>query len=225
MFYTTLARLRKENACSPGMETLWASFPKKPSETKLISLAHILKSNGLYHAIWALRATTEDSRKATAWMIIEFTYQNLGDFERLYPADRRPRKSLIVAVNFLNGKATLEECESAWNAADSARDAAFRAARSAEPARSAARSARSAWSAARSAWSAARSASDSAESAVRIARSARAAVAVSLLATAGAESAARSARAAAAAAFESSGSAGREAAEKKQKEIFLKFLK
>ncbi len=217
MFYTTLARLRKENACSPGMETLWASFPKKPSETKLISLAHILKSNGLYHAIWALRATTEDSRKATAWMIIEFTYQNLGDFERLYPADRRPRKSLIVAVNFLNGKATLEECESAWNAADSARDAAFRAAwlSTAEPARSAARSA----------WSAARSASDSAESAVRIARSARAAVAVSLLATAGAESAARSARAAAAAAFESSGSAGREAAEKKQKEIFLKFLK
>ena len=169
MFYTTLELLRKSSACSSGLQTLIASLPAKYSEKKLIPLSHILKSNGLEHGLWALAATTKDARKVAARMAIEFARQSLENFEKLYPEDKRPRTALEVAADFLDGKATLEECESA---AEAARSAAESAARSAESAAE--------WSA-RSAESAAESAARSARSARSAAESARSAAAWSAL--------------------------------------------
>ena len=117
MFYTTLKLLRANNACSSGLATLIASLPEKHTEAKLIPLSHILKSNGLEHGIWVLRATTKDARKIAARMAIEFARQSLKTFEKLYPEDKRPRTALEVAADFLDGKATLEECESAARSA------------------------------------------------------------------------------------------------------------
>ena len=150
MLYTTLRLLREQDACSSGLSTLIASLPAKHSdadraESEEISLAHILESNGLEHAIWALRATTVDARKIAARMAIDFAYQVLDNFERQFPADRRPRTALETATAFLDKKIT---------------PADLAAARSAYMAESAARLA--AWSAA---WSAAESAESAAESA------------------------------------------------------------
>ena len=169
MLYTSLALLRKQSACSGGLSTLIASLPKTQGEDKLISLSHILKSNGLAHAIWALRATTVDARKIAARMAIDFAMTSLANFEKVFPDDKRPRTALQVASDFLDGKATLAEVETAesaarsaawsaaWSAAESAawsaRSAAESAAWSARSAEAAARSA--AWSAAAAAWSAA----------------------------------------------------------------------
>ena len=163
MLYTTLELLRKNSACSLGMETLIASLPKSHTEDKRVSLAHILKSNGLEHALWALRATTVDGRKYAARMAIDFASECLANFEKVYPDDKRPRSAVEAAGLFLDGKLTLQELETAesaaWaarsaarSAAESARSAAESAAWAAWAARSAAESARSAaWSAAESA--------------------------------------------------------------------------
>jgi hypothetical protein len=166
MLYTNLKLLREADACSSGMATLIASLPKSQTAEKQISLAHILKSNGLDHALWALRATTVDARKYAARMSIDFALECLANFEKAYPDDTRPRSAIEAAGLFLDGKITLQELETArsaawsaarsaawsaaesaaWSAAWSARSAAESAARSA--ARSAAWSAWSAWSAA-----------------------------------------------------------------------------
>jgi hypothetical protein len=144
------------------MDTLIASLPKTQTAEKQISLAHILKSNGLDHALWALRATTVDARKYAARMSIDFALECLANFEKAYPDDTRPRSAIEAAGLFLDGKITLQELETARSAAESAVWSVESAARSA---------ARSAvwWSA----WFAARSAAESAvwsvESAARFA--------------------------------------------------------
>ena len=152
MLYTTLELLRKQNACSGGMSILIASLPKNHSDDKLISISHILKSNGLEHGIWALRATTVDARKIAARMAIDFAYTSLVNFEKVFPEDKRPRTALQVASDFLDGKAILADVESAWSAASAAAASA------------------AAWSAA--AWSAESAAASAAASAARSAASA-----------------------------------------------------
>jgi hypothetical protein len=162
MLYTTLALLRKAHACSDGLQKLTASLPPTQSEDKLIPLSHILKSNGLEHGLWALRATTVDARKIAARMAIDFAYTSLSNFEVVYPEDKRPRTALQVAADFLDGNATLAEVKSAGTAARSAASgtaAAWSAASGTAAAWSAwsARSAAAAWSAgaaAAAAWSA-----------------------------------------------------------------------
>jgi hypothetical protein len=170
MLYTTLALLRKAHACNDGLRKLTASLPTTQSEDKLIPLSHILKSNGLDHGLWALRATTVDARKIAARMAIDFAYTSLSNFEVVYPEDKRPRTALQVAADFLDGNATLAEVKSAgtasaaWSAATAGTAAAWStaaAARSAAAtagtatAAAAARSATAAWSTATAAaWSA-----------------------------------------------------------------------
>ena len=138
MLYTTLELLRKAHACSDGMATLTASLPKTHTEDKQISLAHILKSNGLYHAMWALQATTVDARRHAARMSIDFALGCVANFEKQHPEDKRPRSAIEAAGLFLDGKITLREVEEARSAAASAAGGARSAA---ESARSAARSA------------------------------------------------------------------------------------
>ena len=113
MLYTTLRLLREQNACSGGLSTLIASLPAKHSESEEISLAHILKSNGLEHAVWALRATTVDARKIAARMAIDFAYQVLDKFEKRFPEDKRPRTALETATAFLDKRITLAKLEAA----------------------------------------------------------------------------------------------------------------
>jgi hypothetical protein len=170
MLYTTLALLRKADACSDGLQKLTASLPPTQSEDKLIPLSHILKSNGLEHGLWALRATTVDARKIAARMAIDFAYTSLSNFEVVYPEDKRPRNALQVAADFLDGNATLAEVKSAGTAAAAAAPAtatAWSAGTAAAAAGSAAGSAgtaagSAAGSAAAAAGSAARSAAGSA---------------------------------------------------------------
>ena len=116
MLYTTLKLLREHNACSSGLLTLIGSLESKHSETQPISLAHILKSNGLNHAIWALRATTVDAHKIAARMSIDFAFEVIGNFEKQFPEDKGPRGVLEQAKLFLDGKITLKEMRSARSA-------------------------------------------------------------------------------------------------------------
>ena len=105
MLYTNLKLLKEQSACSSGLARLIASLPPNYPEDKSISLAHILESNGLEHALWALRATTKDSRITAARMAIEFARHSLINFEKQFPEDNRPRTALEVAADFPHGGA------------------------------------------------------------------------------------------------------------------------
>jgi hypothetical protein len=131
MLYTTLALLRNADACDSGLATLTASLPKTQSEGKQISLAHILKSNGLSHAIWALRATTVDGKRYAQRMAIDFTLEWLPLFEKQYPDDKWPRTAIEAASLFLDGKITLKELIDAADAAEAVAYAAYAAANAA----------------------------------------------------------------------------------------------
>lgn len=126
MIYTNLSLLRQHSACARGMRTLKASLPSDQSPEALISLEHIMQSNGLDHALWALRATTTPSSKLAARIAIAMAYEALPIFESQYAEDKRPRRALEVATAYLDGKATRDEL----NAARAA-EAAARAARAA----------------------------------------------------------------------------------------------
>jgi len=159
MLYTTLQLLKKENVCEDGMKTLKASLPKGHRVNALISLDHILANCGIYHALWALRATTVNCDRQARFMTIDFGESTLHIFEELYPEEERPRLALVAAKKFLQGKITAEEMYSAAAAAWAAWAAARAAARAAagDAAWSAAAWAAAAWAAARAAeWDAAR---------------------------------------------------------------------
>lgn len=95
---TTLQQLREHRACESGLETLIKSLPEDHDDTTPIPLSHILKSNGLGHAIWAWR--TQDKKYAVMFAV-ECAERVLHIFEREFPTDDRPRKALEATRNWL----------------------------------------------------------------------------------------------------------------------------
>ena len=133
---TTLNAIRLKGPCSEGWKKLLTNLGKTAADDEPLSLITILDSNGLYDALWCLRAVSgydKEIRLFAVWCARQV--QHLIE-------DPRSINALDVAERFANGDATKE-------ALDTARDAARAAARDA--ARAAARDA--AWDAA---WDAAR---------------------------------------------------------------------
>jgi immunity protein 5 of polymorphic toxin system len=144
---TTLQQLKEHNACESGLETLAQSLPNH-SDTTPIPLSHILESNGLGHAIWALR--TQDKKYAVMFAV-ECAERVLHIFEREFPTDDRPRKALEATRNWLADPADGNKRNAAETAAKDAARASW-VARAAE----AAEAAEAAWAAAKAADAAAR---------------------------------------------------------------------
>ena len=133
---TTLQQLKEHRACESGLGTLAQSLPNH-NDTTPIPLSHILKSNGLGHAIWALR--TQDKKYAVMFAV-ECAERVLHIFEREFPADDRPRKALEATRNWLADP----DDDNKRNAAE----AAAKAAKAAAKAVDAAKVAKAAWAAA-----------------------------------------------------------------------------
>lgn len=66
MLHTTLEVLRRNHVCLSGYKALIAILPKDYAVDAPITLLHILESNGIKDAIWALRATIEPTGKPSA---------------------------------------------------------------------------------------------------------------------------------------------------------------
>lgn len=130
---TTLKNLRKQGACIEGYNKLVRSlqgieFTEEDAEretyiryqhTEEIPLSHILASNGLDDALWALRAsnaTTKDCRL----LVVAFAKE-----VRHLMTDARSLKALEVAELHAYNKATDEELAAAWEAARGVSDAAW----------------------------------------------------------------------------------------------------
>lgn len=98
MLYTTLQQLKNFQACSSGLDTLLDSLPPFYDDNAPISLEHILNSNGIHHAIWALRTQPKEVGIEFALMCTESV---LYIFEKKYPDDNRPRKAVDMTRKWL----------------------------------------------------------------------------------------------------------------------------
>lgn len=154
MITTTLNAIRAQHPCEDGWKRLLIDLGKTKADDEPLPLVTILDSNGIDDALWCLRAVEgydKEKRVFAVWCARQVQH---------LLTDPRSIAAIDVAERFAYGKATQEELEAAWAAADAARAAdavAYRAARAAWQASSAAYSA---YSAAYAAYSAAWQAAD-----------------------------------------------------------------
>jgi hypothetical protein len=123
MLYTTLNAIRAHGPCSNGWEKLLKSLGKTKADDKKLSLAAILKSNGIEDAIWCLRAVPD-----VDFFARRFALDCARRVEHLN-TDPRVKECNDTTERFLAGKATKGKLAAAGAAARAAAwDAAWDAA-------------------------------------------------------------------------------------------------
>ena len=136
--FTTLNEIREYSPCSAGWSKLLKSLGKTHSDDEPLALEHILDSNGLDDALWALRAV-KGHDKDLRLFACQCARLALPVFEEKYPEDDRPRKAIETAEEFALGQIDEDELEKAARAAAyAAYAAAYAAARAAARAANAA---------------------------------------------------------------------------------------
>lgn len=113
----TLAKLRAHDPNGSWWDTLIKSLPANYPETKPINLLHILKSNGVQHMIWALRAA-QDKPKLRVAMCADMAARVLKLYEAKYPDDKRPRDCIKACRQFVHGKITLSALKKTYHDTD-----------------------------------------------------------------------------------------------------------
>jgi hypothetical protein len=124
MLHTTLQLCKEKSACPEGFKNLKKSLGKDHSKTDLIPLTHIIESNGLQDALWALRATVEDSDYLAREFAIFCARQSLPIYEAKHPEDSRVRDCIDASERYNNKEITLEELWVFRKAADAVASAA-----------------------------------------------------------------------------------------------------
>ena len=125
--FTTLNKIKAHRACEPRYKHLLECLGKTQADDEPLSIRTILEHNGVYDAIWALRAI-EGHDKEIRLFACDCAESVLHMFEKHYPNDDRPRKAIDVARKYANGEASINELNTA---SDAARAAAWGAARAA----------------------------------------------------------------------------------------------
>ena len=149
---TTLNRIRSYEPCADGWEKLLRRLGKTKADDDPLNLLVVLNSNGLDDCLWCFRAVDghyKEMRLFAVWCAQQV---------RHLMADKRSIDALNVSERFANGKATVEEL----NTAKAAAGVAWSAANAANVAEAAARATGDAARA--SAWAAANAAEAAAES-------------------------------------------------------------
>ena len=167
--FTTLNEIREYSPCSAGWAKLLKSLDKTHADDEPLALEHILDSNGLADALWALRVV-KGHDKALRLFACGCARLALPIFEKQYPDDDRPRKAIEAAEAYALGRIGKDGLAKA--AADAA-DAANAAARAAYVAPGVANAAACATNAAADAADAAYAAANAAYAAARVAARAK----------------------------------------------------
>ena len=157
--FTTLTEIREHSPCSAGWSKLLKSLDKSHADDEPLALEHVLDSNGLDDALWALRAV-KGHEKDLRLFACQCARLALPVFEEKYLEDDRPRKAIEAAEAFALGQIDEDELEKATRAADAATRAAYVAADAAT--RAAYAAALAAYAAADAAYVAADAAADAA---------------------------------------------------------------
>jgi hypothetical protein len=99
---TTLNKIKNAGACTDRYKILLASLNKTEADDGDLTIKHILKSNGLDDALWALR-TVEGKDKEIRLFACDCAEMVLPIFEKYYPNDDRPRKAIQAGRDYANG--------------------------------------------------------------------------------------------------------------------------
>ena len=201
---TTLNKIRSNGPCVNGWENLLTHLGKTKADDEPLDLLTILDSNGLDDALWCFRAVEGYDKEIRLYAV--WCAQQVQHLMK----DPRSINALDVSERFANGKATVEEL----NTAKAAAGAVWSAANAANVAEAAARATGDAARA--SAWAAANAAEAAAEAAAGAAWAA---------AWAASRAAAGAATGAAWAAAGTTWAAAEAAAESKQEERLREILK
>jgi hypothetical protein len=126
MIYTTLNKIREQEPCSDGWKKLLTHLGKTQADDEPLSLLTILESNGLYDALWCLRACDGIEKEARLYAIacarrVQHLMKDLCSIN-----------ALDVAERYAHGNATNQELNAAratawgaaWYAASDAANAA-----------------------------------------------------------------------------------------------------
>lgn len=124
---TTLNKIKSHGPCAEGWATLLAYLGKTEADDEPLGITTILDSNGLNHAIWALRAVEGHDREIRLYAA-DCAERVLPIFEAQYPGDGRPRKAIQATRDYAEGRIDAGELEAARAAAEAAAWAAWRAA-------------------------------------------------------------------------------------------------
>ena len=141
MLHTTLEILRRNHACASGYKNLIASLPADHAHDAPITLAHIIESNGIEDALWALRATVEPTGRNVAQEIaIRAAERAQAVFEKHRPDDSRVRECIAATRAYMRGEISrhdllMKRAYADAAAADAAYAAAYAAANAAGSAR------------------------------------------------------------------------------------------
>ena len=122
---TTLNQIRAHSPCKEGWSKLLAHLGKTAADDEPLSIVTILDSNGLYDALWCLRAV-EGCDREKRLLAVRFA----REVQHLM-TDPRSVAALDVAERFANGEATEGELGDAYAAAYAATYAAAAAAHAA----------------------------------------------------------------------------------------------
>ena len=110
MLHTTLEILRRNHACASGYKNLIASLPADHAHDAPITLAHIIESNGIEDALWALRATVEPTGRNVAQEIaIRAAERAQAVFEKHRPDDSRVRECIAATRAYMRGEISRQD--------------------------------------------------------------------------------------------------------------------
>jgi hypothetical protein len=133
MLFTTRTLLHK-NYIWALRERRFFSRYRPVADDEPIPLTAVLAVNGIYDALWCLRATTAPCDQLARLLAADFAEHVLHLFEMAYPDDPAPRRAIEVARRFATGRATDDKRRAAAEAAAFAAAAAKAAAKAAEAA-------------------------------------------------------------------------------------------
>lgn len=98
---TTLNQIKKNDPCEDGWKKLLFYLGKTDADDEPLSIRTILESNGIEHAIWALRAVEGHNREIRLFAA-DCAESVLHIFNAKYPNDDRPRKAIEAARKCAN---------------------------------------------------------------------------------------------------------------------------
>ena len=108
---TTLSKIRAQSPCTSGWTTLLKGLGKTAADDEPLELVRVLEINGLYDALWALRACDGIDKAARL-----FACDMAASVVHL-TNDARCDTAIAVARRFAHGTATSDELAAAWAAA------------------------------------------------------------------------------------------------------------
>lgn len=110
---TTLNIIRAAKLCANSWQKRCENLPLELDHNAHISFLHILETNNIWDALWALRFVLPEQEKErntqARLLACDYAQDVMYIFEAQYPSDKRPQLCIDEAIRFSNGQATEQE--------------------------------------------------------------------------------------------------------------------